>query len=62
MIEKVITLISIVLLFVGIISVFLARDLVRKRKNNENENEAVKVTKLVGFVVIILSLVTIYFL
>jgi len=62
MIEKVITLISIILLFVGVISVFLARDIVRKRKNNEKENEAVKVTKIVGFVVIILSLVTIYFL
>jgi len=60
MTDKLILLAAIVLLFIGVVSIFLARELVRK-KNIDNENVVVRNIKIVGFIVIIISLLTIYF-
>ena len=61
MLDKLILLAAIILLFIGVISIFLARELVRKKKNIDNENTIVRNIKIVGFIVIIISLLTIYF-
>lgn len=61
MIDKLILLAAIILLFVGVVSIFLARELVRKKKNIDNENTVVRNIKIVGFIIIIVSLLTIYF-
>ncbi len=60
MIDKLILLAAIILLFIGVVSIFLARELVRK-KNIDNENVVVRNVKIVGFLIVIISLVTIYF-
>ena len=60
MIDKLILLAAIILLFIGVVSIFLARELVRK-KNIDNENVVVRNVKIVGFLIVIISFVTIYF-
>ena len=61
MINKLIFLAAIILLCIGIISVFLAREIVRRRKIVTDENIAVRNFKIFGFIVIIIALVTLYF-
>lgn len=61
MIDKLILLAAIILLFIGVVSIFLARELVRKKNNIDNENIVVRNIKCIGFFVIIISLLTIYF-
>ena len=61
MIDKLILLATIILLFIGVVCVFLARELVRKKKNIDNENMVVRNIKILGFVVIVISLLTVYF-
>lgn len=60
MIDKIILLAAIILLFIGVVSIFLARELVRK-KNIDNENVVVRKIKIVGFIIVMISFVTIYF-
>lgn len=61
MIDKLIITIAIILLCIGVISIFLARELIRKKSSVDNENVVVRNVKSVGFVVVVISLVTIYF-
>ena len=61
MLDKLILLAAIILLFIGVVSVFLAREIVRKKTNVNNENVIVRNIKIIGFIVVIISLVTIYF-
>jgi len=61
MIDKLILLLAIILLFAGVVSIFLARELVRKKKEIDNENIVVRNIKIGGFIVVIISLLTIYF-
>ena len=61
MIDKLIVTIAIILLSVGVVSIFLAREFIRKKSSVDNENVVVRNFKVVGFVVTIISLVAIYF-
>ena len=61
MIDKLILLAAIILLFIGVVSIFLARELVRKKNNIDNENVVVRNIKIVGFIIVIISFVAIYF-
>lgn len=61
MFEKIILLVSIILLSIGIVAIFLGREFIRKKSSVDNENVVVRNIKLIGFVVIVSSLVTIYF-
>lgn len=60
MLNKLLLLLAIIFLFIGIITIFLAREVVRK-KNIDNENVVVRNAKIVGFLVATISLVAIYF-
>lgn len=61
MIDKLIMTIAIILLCTGVISIFLARELIRKKSSVDNENVVVRNIKVLGFIVVVISLVTIYF-
>jgi len=61
MIDRLIITIAIIFLFIGVVCIFLARELIRKKSNVDNENVVVRNFKIVGFVVVVISLVTIYF-
>ena len=61
MLEKLLLLLAIVFLFVGIASIFLAREVVRKKKDIYYENVVVRNIKIVGFIVATISLMAIYF-
>jgi len=61
MLDKLIVAIAIMFLFIGVVSIFLAREFIRKKSSVDNENVVVRNIKIVGFVVVIVSLVTIYF-
>lgn len=61
MIDKLIILSAIILLSIGVISIFLVREFVRKKSSVDNENVVVRNIKILGFVVVVISLVTIYF-
>ena len=61
MIDKLITTIAIVLLCIGVVSIFLAREFIRKKTSADNENVVVKNVKIISFIVIVISLITIYF-
>ena len=60
MIEKLILLLAIILLFIGVVSIFLAREIIRKKKNVDNENVVVRNIKIFGVIIIVIALVTIY--
>jgi len=61
MIDKLIVLGAIILMCVGVISIFLAREFIRKKHSVDNENIVVRNIKLFGFFIVVISLVTIYF-
>ena len=61
MFEKVILLVSMILLFIGVVAIFLGREFIRKKTSVDNENVVVRNIKIIGFVIIVSSLVTIYF-
>ena len=61
MIDKLILTIAIVLLCIGVVSIFLAREVIRKKSSLDNENIVVSNVKIVSFIVVIISLVGIYF-
>ena len=61
MLDEFIVTIAIILLFIGVVSIFLAREFIRKKSSVDNEHVVVRNIKVVGFVVVVISLVTIYF-
>ena len=61
MIDKLILTVAIILLCIGVVSIFLAREVIRKKSNADNENVVVRNAKIVGFLVVIISLIGIYF-
>lgn len=61
MIDKLILTLAIALLCVGVVSIFLAREFIRKKSSADNENVVVRNVKIVSFVVVIISLIAIYF-
>lgn len=61
MIDKLILTIAIILLFIGVVSIFLAREFIRKKASVDDENVVVRNVKFVSFIVVVISLVTIYF-
>ena len=61
MIDKLILTMAIVLLCVGVVSMFLAREIIRKKSSVDNENVVVRNVKVVSFLVVVISLVAIYF-
>jgi len=54
--------VALILLLVGVISIFLSRDLVRINIDIEKENKVAGCIRLVGYIVSIISLITLYFL
>ena len=61
MLDKVLILAAIILLFTGVVSIYMAREFIRKKSSVDNENVVVRNFKLIGFIVVIISLLTIYF-
>lgn len=54
--------VALLLLLVGVISIFLSRDIVRIKTNIEKENRLVEGIKLSGYIVSTISLIALYFL
>lgn len=54
--------VALVLLLVGVVSIFLSRDLVRINIDIEKENKVSESIRLGGYIVSIISLITLYFL
>lgn len=54
--------VALALLLVGVLAIFLSRDIVRIKENIEKENRVIESIRLAGYIVSIISLITIYFL
>ena len=61
MIDKLILTFAIALLCVAVVSIFLAREIIRKKSSGNNEYVVVRNFKFVSFVVVVISLAAIYF-
>lgn len=62
MFEKIMILIALVLMLCGVLSIFLARDIAKKKVERYKENRVTYAMKLLGFIDIVLCLGAIYFL
>ncbi len=54
--------VALALLLVGVLSIFLARDIVRIKVDVEKENRVIERIRLCGYIVSIISLISLYFL
>lgn len=54
--------IALLLLLVGVISIFLSRDIVKIKADIEKENRLVETIRVAGYVITIVSLIALYFL
>lgn len=59
--QDIILILCLVALNAGLFGVFFAKDIVNKSSNIMNKLKAVRVFKVIGFVVVILALCAIYF-
>ncbi len=59
--QDIILILCLVTLNVGLFGVFFSKDIVNKSSNIMNKLKAVRVFKVIGFVVVILALCAIYF-
>lgn len=54
--------VALALLLVGVLAIFLSRDIVRINTDIEKENRIVESIRLIGYIITIISLITLYFL
>ena len=53
---------TLLLLLVGVVAIFLSRDIVKIKVDIEKENRVVESVKIAGYIVTVISLVALYFL
>ena len=61
MVINVVTIMALLLLFLGVVLIFNSRFIVKNRFNSKNENLAVKIVKISGFAISIIAVTLIYY-
>lgn len=59
--QDIILIISLIVLNIGLFGIFFAKDIIDRSSNLKGKLKAVRVSRVVGFIVVIVALCAIYF-
>ena len=59
--QDIILIISLIVLNIGLFGIFFAKDIIDRSSNVKGKLKAVRVSRVVGFIVVIVALYAIYF-